>query len=110
MKGQHEMLLAVVVEEYVAQVVGVEPHFVAKPQVVVGLLLHSAEVRRVQPDFVAFVVFDTEPVLEAVGLTAAIAEAEPIVGYADDVLLAVENLISQPVVGWYVSMSLKEIF
>ena len=49
MKGrlQCEKLLAVVVEEYVAQVVGAEPHFAAKPQVVVGWLLHSVGARRV---------------------------------------------------------------
>ena len=49
MKGRllHEKLLAVVVEEYVARVVVIEPHFAAKPQVVVGWLLHSAGARPV---------------------------------------------------------------
>ena len=49
MKGRllRERLLAVVVEEYVVQVVVVEQHFAAKPQVVVGWLLHSAGARRV---------------------------------------------------------------
>ena len=49
MKGrlQCEKLLAVVVEEYAALVVVIEQHFAAKPQVVVGWLLHSVGARRV---------------------------------------------------------------